>query len=79
MTLRILVELLIAPGHALSTGALKQRYSLTSMITSRLQQLTAAHFIEISVDRRIRLTKKGLAFGRFVTAGRKLFGIASAN
>ena len=44
-----------------------------------LEQLSAARFIEISGDRRIALTGKGRAFGRFVTAGRKLFGIASAN
>ena len=39
----------------------------------------AARFIEISGDRRIALTGKGRSFGRFVTAGRRLFGIASAN
>jgi hypothetical protein len=49
------------------------------MIASRLEQLSAARFIEISSDRRIALTRKGLSFGRFVTAGRRLFGIASAN
>jgi hypothetical protein len=49
------------------------------MITSRLEQLAAGRFIGISGDRRIVLTAKGRAFGRFVTAGRKLFGIASAN
>jgi hypothetical protein len=44
-----------------------------------LQQLSAARFVETSSDRRIALTSKGLSFGRFVTAGRTLFGIASAN
>jgi hypothetical protein len=48
------------------------------MITSRLEQLAAAGFVEIAGGR-IVLTSRGLAFGRFVTAGRKLFGIASAN
>jgi hypothetical protein len=79
VTLRILVELLIAPGAALSAEALRRRYSLRTMIASRLDQLTAARFMEISADRRITLTRKGLWFGRFVTNGRKLFGIASAN
>jgi len=79
VTLRILVEVLLAPGQTLSAKALGERYGVKTMITSRLDQLSAARFIEISRDRRIVLTPRGLAFGRFVTAGRKLFGIASAN
>jgi hypothetical protein len=79
VTLRILVEILLAPGQALSTAALGTRYGVRTMITSRLDQLSAGRFLEIAPDGRIVLTGKGLAFGRFVTAGRKLFGIASAN
>jgi hypothetical protein len=79
VTLRILVEVLLAPGQALSARALGDRYGVKTMITSRLEQLSAARFIEISGDGRIALTPRGLAFGRFVTAGRRLFGIASAN
>jgi hypothetical protein len=79
VTLRILVEVLLAPGQALSTQALSSRYGVKTMITSRLEQLSAGGFIEISSDRRIALTGKGRSFGRFVTAGRKLFGIDSAN
>ena len=79
MTLRILVEVLLAPGQALSTQALGSRYGVKTMITSRLEQLSAGGFLAITPDRRITLTGKGLAFGRFVTAGRRLFGIASAN
>src|SRR5882762_7682015 len=79
VTLRILVEVLVAPGQSLSTAALSSRYGVKTMITSRLEQLSAARFIEISSDQRISLTSKGLSFGRFVTAGRKLFGIISAN
>ncbi|PYR63971.1 MAG: hypothetical protein DMF91_01830 [Acidobacteria bacterium] len=79
VTLRILVELLMAPGASLSAEGLRQRYSLRTMIASRLDQLTAARFMEVSADQRITLTRKGLWFGRFVTTGRKLFGIASAN
>jgi hypothetical protein len=79
VTLRILVELLLAPGQALSAEALRRRYSLRTMIASRLDQLTAGRFIEVSADGRITLTSKGLWFGRFVTGGRRLFGIASAN
>jgi hypothetical protein len=79
VTLRILVELLLAPGQTLSTAALGSRYSVETMITSRLDQLAAARFIEISADRRIALTSKGMAFARFVSAGRALFRITSAN
>jgi hypothetical protein len=79
VTLRILVEVLLAPGQALSARDLGSRYGVKTMITSRLEQLSAGRFIDISHDRRIALTGKGLAFGRFVTAGRRLFGIASAN
>jgi hypothetical protein len=79
VTLRILVEVLLAPGQALSTRALGSRYGVKTMISSRLEQLSAGRFLEISGDRRIALTRKGRSFGRFVTAGRKLFGIASAN
>jgi hypothetical protein len=79
VTLRILVELLVAPGQALTADALGRRYSVRTMITSRLEQLSAGQFIAIDADGRISLERKGVWFGRFVTAGRKLFGIASAN
>lgn len=79
VTLRILVEVLLAPGQALSTHALGSRYGVKTMIMSRLDQLSAARFVEIADDHRITLTSKGLRFGRFVTAGRRLFRIASAN
>src|SRR5207244_499242 len=59
VTLRILAELLIAPGAALSAEALRRRYSLRTMIASRLDKLTAARFMEISAGRRITLTRKG--------------------
>jgi hypothetical protein len=79
VTLRILVELLLAPAETLSTGALGRRYGVKTMITSRLEQLAAGRFLEVSADRRIHLTARGRLFGRFVTAGRRLFRIASAN
>jgi hypothetical protein len=79
VTLRILVEVLLAPGQALSTRALAGRYGVATMIISRLEQLSTGGFIEITAARRITLTRKGRAFGRFVTAGRQLFRIASAN
>ena len=43
------------------------------------EQLADARFLDITADRRITLTGKGVLFGRFVTGGRRLFGIASAN
>jgi hypothetical protein len=79
VTLRILVEVLLAPGQALSLATLAERYGVRTMIGSRLHQLSAGGFIEILDDRRIRLTPKGLAFGRFVSRGRTLFDIESGN
>ena len=79
VTLRILVELLLVPGQALTADALGRRYSVRTMIVSRLAQLKAGGFIAIDGDGRIALEKKGSWFGRFVTSGRKLFRIASAN
>ncbi|PWT81726.1 MAG: hypothetical protein C5B57_09915 [Blastocatellia bacterium] len=79
VTLRILVELMSAAGESLSANQLRQRYSIQVMIRSRLEQLSAAGFLDVTVDGHIRLTRKGLWFGRFVTMGRRIFGIASAN
>jgi hypothetical protein len=79
VTLRILVELLVAPGGALTVDALGRRYGVRTMIASRLDQLAAGQFLVIEADGRIVLARKGVWFGRFVTAGRQLFGIASAN
>jgi hypothetical protein len=79
VTLRILVELLVAPGQALTAEALGRRYSVRTMIISRLAQLSAGQFIEIGEGGAIVLTRKGVWFGRFVTTGRRLFRIASAN
>jgi len=79
VTLRMLVELLLAPGQTLSAAELRSRYSVRTMIESRLAQLSAGRFISVSEDGTITLIGKGLWFGRFVTGGRRLFGIASAN
>jgi hypothetical protein len=79
VTLRILAEIWLAPGQALSAAALGARYGVKTMITSRLDQLSAGRFLDITPDGRIVLTGKGMLFGRFVAAGRRLFGIASAN
>lgn len=79
VTLRILVELLVAPAQVLTVGELKDRYSLRNMIESRLTQLSSGDFIEISSEREITLKPRGVRFGRFVTGGRRLFKITSAN
>ena len=79
VTLRILVELLVAPGQALTAEALGRRYGVRTMIESRLDQLADGQFLAIDRDGRIALTRKGDWFGRFVTSGRRLFRIASAN
>lgn len=79
VTLRILVELFLAPGQVLSVAELKQRYTLRAMIESRLAQLSAGDFIGISSEGAITLKRRGLWFSRFVTGGRRLFKITSAN
>jgi hypothetical protein len=79
VTLRILVELLVAPGQALTADELGRRYGVRTMIVSRLAQLSDSRFLTIDRDGRIALTTKGVWFGRFVTSGRRLFRIASAN
>lgn len=79
VTLRILVELLLAPGGTLSVAELNSRYSVRTMIESRIAQLQAGGFLQVGPNREIRLRKRGVRFGRFVTAGRGLFGIGSAN
>jgi hypothetical protein len=79
VTLRMLVELWLAPGHTLSLDDLARRYSVKAMIESRLAQLAAGRFLATNEAGEIRLLPRGLAFGRFVTAGRALFRIQSAN
>ncbi len=79
VTLRILVELLLAPGRALSLDELTARYGVRTMITSRLAQLQQGRCLTIGPDESITLLPAGQSFGRFVTAGRRLFRITSAN
>jgi len=79
VTLRILVELHQSPGAALSIADLNARYSVRDMIASRLQQLADGHFLTIDADGRLTLLPRGVTFGRFVTGGRALFRIGSAN
>jgi hypothetical protein len=79
VTLRMLVELQQAPGHALSLKALSDRYSVRAMIGSRLDQLADGRCLDIRPDGAIALKPRGETFGRFVTGGRRLFRITSAN
>jgi hypothetical protein len=79
VTLRILVELHQSPGGALSIKDLSGRYSVRDMIGSRLAQLADGQFLTIGADGRLTLLSRGVTFGRFVTGGRKLFRIGSAN
>ena len=79
VTLRMLVELELDPTRTLSVDALTDRYSVRAMIASRLQQLADGRFIAIADDGRLTLERRGLWFGRFVTGGRRLFRISSAN
>lgn len=79
VTLRILVELHQSPGGTLSIADLNARYSVRDMIGSRLQQLADGDFLTIDANGRLTLLARGVTFGRFVTGGRKLFRIGSAN
>jgi len=79
VTLRIFVELLEAPGRSLTFAALDTRYGVRTMIRSRLEQLETGRFLSIRPDGAIVLLQRGQSFGRFVTAGRRLFNIKSAN
>jgi hypothetical protein len=79
VTLRILVELFLAPGRMLSLDELTSRYGVRIMIDSRLAQLEEARCLTIGADGTITLLPRGRSFGRFVTGGRQLFRITSAN
>jgi hypothetical protein len=79
VTLRILVELLLAPDRALSLGDLTARYGVRTMIGSRLDQLQGGGCLTIAPDGAIALLPRGRSFGRAVTAGRRIFRITSAN
>ena len=79
VTLRMLVELERAPGHTLSLPALASLYSVRAMIASRLDQLADGQFIALDADGTLTLKPRGERFGRFVTGGRRLFRITSAN
>ena len=79
VTLRILVELLLAPGRTLSMRDLSARYGVRTMIGSRLDQLRDGDCLTTSPDGTITLLPRGRRLGRLVTAGRRLFRITSAN
>lgn len=79
VTLRIFVELWLAPGRTLTLAALGSRYGVRTMVGSRLDQLEQGQFLSIRPDGVITLLPRGHRFGRFVTAGRRLFNIRSAN
>ena len=79
VTLRILVELELAPGRTLALTDLTRRYGVRTMIVSRLEQLERGQFLTIAPDGALTLLPRGVRFGRFVTGGRQLFRISSAN
>ena len=79
VTLRIFVELLLAPHRELPVGELTRRYGVRTMIGSRLAQLQDGGCLTIASDGAIALLPRGRSFGRAVTTGRRLFRITSAN
>lgn len=78
VTLRVLVELLRA-HQTLSLPELASRYGLRHMIESRVDQLRAAGFLEVDPAGEVRLRSRGIFLARFVSGGRALFGVGSAN
>jgi hypothetical protein len=79
VTLRVLAEIELAEHRRLSIAALAARYSVRDMIVSRLAQMASAGFIAVDAQGQITILPRGMTFGRFVTRGRQLFGITSAN
>lgn len=79
VTLRVLVELLLAPDQRLTVAELTDRYGIHVMIESRIHQLRDRGFLDVKTDGEIVLRPRGVLFGRFVGAGRALFAIESAN
>ena len=79
VTLRILVELELAPGRTLSFDELAGRYGVRTMVVSRLEQLARGQFLTMAPDGALTLLPRGIRFGQFVTSGRQLFRITSAN
>jgi hypothetical protein len=79
VTLRMLVELLLAPGGRLTLEELGRRYGVRTMIDSRIAQLQGGGFLIVDGSGEITLAARGMRFGRFVTGGRRLFNISSAN
>ena len=59
--------------------ALSARYGVRTMIESRLEQLQHGRCLLLGEDDSITLLPGGQSFGRFVTGGRRLFRITSAN
>jgi hypothetical protein len=79
VTLRILVELELAPERKLSLAELTARYGVRTMIVSRLEQLARGRFIAIAPGGALTLLPRGRRLGRFVAGGRRMFRISSAN
>jgi hypothetical protein len=79
VTLRILVELELAPDRTLRVADLQQRYGVERMIDARLTQLAGNGYIGMSGDGRLTLLTRGVVLARFVASGRRLFRIESAN
>jgi hypothetical protein len=75
----MLVELRAAPREELTPPELNARYSVRTMIESRIEQLAAADFVAVEPDRTVHLCARGRRLARFVAAGRRLFDIVSAN
>lgn len=74
LTLRMLVEVLQAPGHTLTLHELQTRYSFREMIRSRLEAMVHNGYL-LAEAQGYRLTSKGRVFAQGFLFIRKLLGI----
>ena len=74
VTLNMLQEFLKARGGKLTIGQLKENYSLTQMIDSRVKAMTLNGYV-FNQKNHLQLTKKGKMFVFILRGLRKLFGV----
>lgn len=79
LTLRILVEILETQNRGLNLTDLKNRFSLSVMIQSRLLQMQKGDLLYVDQNGKIILKSKGNFIGNLVLNGRKFYNISSAN
>ena len=79
VTLRLFVELLLAPGGALSFDELTARYGVRTMIGVAARAAAVRRAVWRCAGRPITLLPRGESFGRAVTGRPPALRITSAN